>query len=123
MCGRVIQSSGPLRLAIVEGLDVSESRMGNVRPRYNASRVAGYSATSTPGPPIILARKPSRATKQKSRKKTWPGLRGLTSGIFNGSLTPEENNRLWRGSIATRGYTGPIFGRMFGQSRADNAFG
>jgi putative SOS response-associated peptidase YedK len=37
MCGRVIQSSGPLRLAIVEGLDVSDRRMGNVRPRYNAA--------------------------------------------------------------------------------------
>jgi putative SOS response-associated peptidase YedK len=37
MCGRVIQSSGPLRLAIVDGLDVSDSRMGNVRPRYNAA--------------------------------------------------------------------------------------
>ena len=37
MCGRVIQSSGPLRLTIVEGLDVSDSRMGNVRPRYNAA--------------------------------------------------------------------------------------
>ncbi len=37
MCGRIIQSSGPLRLAIVEGLNVSDSRMGNVRPRYNAA--------------------------------------------------------------------------------------
>jgi putative SOS response-associated peptidase YedK len=37
MCGRVIQSSGPLRLAIVEGLSVSDSRMGNVLPRYNAA--------------------------------------------------------------------------------------
>ncbi len=37
MCGRVIQSSGPLRLAIVDGLDVSESGMGNVPPRYNAA--------------------------------------------------------------------------------------
>ena len=37
MCGRVIQSSSPLRLAIVEGLGVSDSRMGNVRPRYNAA--------------------------------------------------------------------------------------
>jgi hypothetical protein len=36
MCGRIIQSSGPLRLAIVEGLDVSDSRMANIRPRYNA---------------------------------------------------------------------------------------
>jgi putative SOS response-associated peptidase YedK len=37
MCGRVVQKSGPLRLAIVEGLDVSNSRMGNVPPRYNAA--------------------------------------------------------------------------------------
>ena len=34
MCGRVIQTSEPLRLAIVEGLDVSDSRFG---PRYNAA--------------------------------------------------------------------------------------
>jgi putative SOS response-associated peptidase YedK len=37
MCGRVIQSCSPLRLAIVEGLDVSDSRMRNIRPRYNAA--------------------------------------------------------------------------------------
>src|SRR5262249_47191405 len=37
MCGRVIQSSGPLRLAIVEGLNVRDSRMGNVPSRYNAA--------------------------------------------------------------------------------------
>jgi putative SOS response-associated peptidase YedK len=37
MCGRVIQSSSPLRLSIVEGLTVSDSRMANVRPRYNAA--------------------------------------------------------------------------------------
>jgi putative SOS response-associated peptidase YedK len=37
MCGRVIQSSGPLRLAIVDGLDVSDSRLGNVPRRYNAA--------------------------------------------------------------------------------------
>jgi putative SOS response-associated peptidase YedK len=37
MCGRVIQSSGPLRLAIVDGLNVADSRMDNVPPRYNAA--------------------------------------------------------------------------------------
>jgi putative SOS response-associated peptidase YedK len=37
MCGRVVQSSGPLRLAIVEGVDVSDSRLGNVPRRYNAA--------------------------------------------------------------------------------------
>jgi SOS response associated peptidase (SRAP) len=34
MCGRVIQTSEPLSLAIVDGLDVSDSRF---RPRYNAA--------------------------------------------------------------------------------------
>jgi putative SOS response-associated peptidase YedK len=37
MCGRIIQSSGPLSLAIVEGLDVSDSRTRKVPPRYNAA--------------------------------------------------------------------------------------
>jgi putative SOS response-associated peptidase YedK len=37
MCGRVIQSSGPLRFSIVEGLNLSDSRMANVAPRYNAA--------------------------------------------------------------------------------------
>ena len=37
MCGRVIQSSEPLRLAIVEGLNVSDSRLGNIPRRYNAA--------------------------------------------------------------------------------------
>jgi putative SOS response-associated peptidase YedK len=37
MCGRIIQSSGALRLAIVDDLDVSDSRMGNIRPGYNAA--------------------------------------------------------------------------------------
>lgn len=37
MCGRFIQSSDPLRLAIVEGLEGSDSRLGNVSRRYNAA--------------------------------------------------------------------------------------
>ena len=37
MCGRIIQSSGPLHLAIVEGIHVGAGRMGNIRPRYNAA--------------------------------------------------------------------------------------
>jgi len=37
MCGRVIQSSSPLRLSILDGLEVGEDRLGNVRPRYNAA--------------------------------------------------------------------------------------
>jgi putative SOS response-associated peptidase YedK len=37
MCGRVIQSSGPLRYAIVHGLNVRNSRVHNYQPRWNAA--------------------------------------------------------------------------------------
>src|SRR5205823_14071523 len=37
MCGRVIQASRPLSLAIVDGLDVRDSRLTNVPRRYNAA--------------------------------------------------------------------------------------
>ena len=37
MCGRVIQSSGPLRYAIVDGMNVRDSRMHNYPPRWNAA--------------------------------------------------------------------------------------
>ena len=37
MCGRVVQSQGPVHLTIVEGLNVGDSRLGNVPRRYNAA--------------------------------------------------------------------------------------
>jgi putative SOS response-associated peptidase YedK len=37
MCGRVIQSSGPLRYAIVGGLNARESRVHNYPPRWNGA--------------------------------------------------------------------------------------
>ena len=37
MCGRVIQSSGPLRYAIVDGLNVRDSRVHNYPPCWNAA--------------------------------------------------------------------------------------
>ena len=37
MCGRIIQASGPLRLAIVDGLDVREDRRSNMPRRYNGA--------------------------------------------------------------------------------------
>lgn len=37
MCGRIIQSSGPLQLAILDGLDVRDSRLPNIPPRYNGA--------------------------------------------------------------------------------------
>ena len=37
MCGRVIQSSGPLRYAIFDGMDVRDSRVHNYPPRWNGA--------------------------------------------------------------------------------------
>src|SRR6059058_5044514 len=37
MCGRVIQSSGPIRYAIVDGMNVRDSRVHNYPPRWNAA--------------------------------------------------------------------------------------
>jgi hypothetical protein len=37
MCGRVIQSSGPLRYGLIEGLDARDSRVHNYPPRWNAA--------------------------------------------------------------------------------------
>ncbi len=37
MCGRVIQSSGPLRYAIVDGLDVRDSRLSNYPRRWKGA--------------------------------------------------------------------------------------
>ena len=37
MCGRVIQSSAPIRLAIVEGMDVRDSRVHNYPPHWNGA--------------------------------------------------------------------------------------
>ena len=36
-CGPVVQSSGPLRYAIVDGLNVRDSRVSNYPPRWNAA--------------------------------------------------------------------------------------
>src|SRR5271157_3848357 len=37
MCGRVIQSSGPVHYAIVDGMNVRDSRLHNYPPRWNAA--------------------------------------------------------------------------------------
>jgi SOS response associated peptidase (SRAP) len=37
MCGRVIQSSGPLCYGIVAGMDMRDSRVHNYPPRWNAA--------------------------------------------------------------------------------------
>ena len=37
MCGRIVQSSEPLRLSIVEGLNAPDTRVSGLKPRYNGA--------------------------------------------------------------------------------------
>jgi hypothetical protein len=37
MCGRVIQSSAAIRYAIVDGMNVRDSRVANYPPRWNGA--------------------------------------------------------------------------------------
>src|SRR3974390_676582 len=37
MCGRVVESGGPLRYAFVDGMNVRDSRVSNYPPRWNAA--------------------------------------------------------------------------------------
>ena len=37
MCGRIIQSSAPLRYAMIDGMNVRDSRVHNYAPRWNAA--------------------------------------------------------------------------------------
>ena len=39
MCGRVIQSSAPTRYAIVDGMNVRDSRVHNYPPRWNCAPI------------------------------------------------------------------------------------
>jgi hypothetical protein len=56
MCGRVIQSSGPLRYTIVDGMNVRDSRMHNYPPRWNAApsqELLARSASLGPDPAAV----------------------------------------------------------------------
>ena len=37
MCGRAVQAKGVIPLAVFSGIDVPDSRVANVPPRYNAA--------------------------------------------------------------------------------------
>ena len=75
MCGRVIQSSGPIRLAIVDGLDVRESRVHNYPPRWNGApsqellvirrnhHTGEVSLDPSVGSDSLLVRRPERRAK------------------------------------------------------------
>ena len=60
MCGRVIQSSGPLRYAIVDGMNVRDNRVHNYPPRWNAA----------PSQELLVTRRNHKALVQCPSKKT-----------------------------------------------------
>jgi putative SOS response-associated peptidase YedK len=61
MCGRIIQASTPFRLAIVDGLDVVDSRFGNIRPRYNGA----------PSQEILVIRQNQRSGERSLDPLAW----------------------------------------------------
>ena len=80
MCGRVIQSSAPIRYAIVDGMNVRDSRIHNYPPRWNGApsqdllvirrnhKTGGYrSIRSAGGSSRIGARTPRVAGNRSTR--------------------------------------------------------
>jgi len=61
MCGRIIQASGPLRYALVDGLDVSDSRVGNLPRRYNGA----------PGQDLLVIRENHRSGERSIEPLRW----------------------------------------------------
>jgi len=81
MCGRVIQSSAPIRLAIVEGMDVRDSRVHNYPPRWNGAPSQellvirrnhqtgqGITRSAAMGSHSLLVRGPKSRTKADQRQ-------------------------------------------------------
>jgi hypothetical protein len=56
MCGRIIQVSGPLKLAIVDGLDVRESQFGAPLALGKTARLCSSPASGSRGVPPLMAR-------------------------------------------------------------------
>jgi putative SOS response-associated peptidase YedK len=75
MYGRVVQSSGPLRLTIVDGLDVSDGRLGNVPRRYNAA----------PSQELLVIRQKHKAGERSLALIKW-GLALLPESLHRAKL-------------------------------------
>ena len=77
MCGRVIQSGGPLRYAIVDGMNVRDSRVHNYLPRWNAA----------PGQDLLVIRRNHRTGKVSLDPLRW-GLIPYWCGDPKGGRKP-----------------------------------
>ena len=54
MCGRVIQSSAPIRYAIVDGMNVRDSRVHNYPPRWSDEPDPGDLMRRFPAEPMRM---------------------------------------------------------------------
>jgi hypothetical protein len=54
MCGRVIQSSAPVKYGIVDGLNVRDSRVHNYPPRWNGAPNPGEQMRPFPAEPMHM---------------------------------------------------------------------
>lgn len=61
MCGRIIQAAGPLRYAIVDGLDVRDSRLSNLPRRFNGA----------PGQELLVIRQNARTGERALDLLKW----------------------------------------------------
>ena len=65
MCGRIIHSSAPLRYAIVDGMNVRDSRVHNYPPRWKAQS----SRFPRSDPRLFNPRALGRAFRNEMRKR------------------------------------------------------
>src|SRR5260370_32192760 len=91
MCGRIIQSSEPLRLAIVEGLNTPDSRVSRLKPRYNGA----------PSQELLVIRE-NHETRQRS-------LDLLRWGLIPHGCTDEAGGRQTINAKAETGAKPPTF--------------
>jgi len=89
MCGRVVQSSGPLRLAIVEGLDINDSRLANSPRRYNAA----------PSQELLVIRQNHKTGERSLDFLKW-GLIQIGAAIREVVASPStQRQRAWQGYL------------------------
>ena len=92
MC-RVIQSSSPLRSRHVDGLEISDNRMGNIRPRYNAA--PGRASRKIPSRKIlsILCTQIWRVAKRQAYEVSYFALK--MGRKPNPYLLPDRFPNIW----------------------------
>jgi class 3 adenylate cyclase/predicted ATPase len=85
MCGRVIQSSGPLRYGIVAGMDLRDTRVHNYPPRWNGA----------PSQDLLVIRR-NHQTGQVSLDPLRWGTRSAADCLFGRGLGgPSRPKRAW----------------------------